>query len=85
MGDFSHIEETVFSRDIHDQTPATYREGVNGVPEVETPFDRDSATTGVTRDPDETLPPGENDINNVDISDPRENDFRDMDSTQSSQ
>ena len=87
LGDFSHIEETVFSIDIHDQTPATYREGVNGVPEVETPFDRDSATTGVTRDPDpdETLPPGENDTNDADISDPRENDFRDMDSTQSSQ
>ena len=88
LGDFSHIEETVFSRDIHDQTPATYREGVNGVngvPEVETPFDRDSATPGVNRDPDETLPPGGNDTNTLDISDSRENDIRDMDSTQSSQ
>ena len=35
FGDFSHIEETVFSRDIYDQIPAMYLESVNGVSDAE--------------------------------------------------
>ena len=31
FGDFSPIEETVFSRDMYDQIPAMYRESVNGL------------------------------------------------------
>ena len=71
LGDFSHIDERVFSRDIQDQTPAMHR-GINvnvndagprPTSEADMSFTFESASPHAMDDPksDETLPPSEND------------------------
>ena len=73
LGDFSHIEEMEFSRDVYDQTPVMQRDNVNvggETSEAEMSFTLESASPVPNQDPtlDETLPPTENDTRDIEHS-----------------
>ena len=73
LGDFSHIEEKEFSRDVYDQTPLMQRDNVNvggETSEAEMSFTLESASPVPNQDPtlDETLPPTENDTRDIEHS-----------------
>ena len=77
LGDFSHIEERVFTRDTHEpiQIPAMHRDSVNGPSAGPSSADMsltvNSASCSRATPPpdlDVTLPPHENDISDMDYS-----------------